>query len=70
MLCMKAFKDKSLQKHLTNFPKSFSELLKKRRSNKKLKTQKMKGGDVRSKKLVEEMLNKLSELESNVFMKR
>lgn len=68
--CMKAFKVKSSHKHLMNCQRSFSDLLNKNVSVKKLKRQKKNVDNVKLKKQAEETLNKLSEPVNNAFTKK
>lgn len=70
MLCIKDYKGKLLQKHLTSFQRNCLDTHNKKESNKKFK--KLKWKDVKDKlnKLVNEMHNRLSELDNNVYMNK
>ena len=70
MLCMKVYKVRLLQKHSINYLRNCLGLLSRRRSERKLMQQKMRGDKDKLKRLVEGMLNKLLELENNACMSR
>lgn len=70
MPCMKAFKVKSLLKPLMNCQRNFSDTLKKKESRKRSKKLKLKDVKDKLRKLVAEMLKKLSEPENSVCMKK
>lgn len=70
MPCMKDFKVKLLLKHLTNYQRNLLDTLNKSVFVKKLNKLKKREDNVKLKKLVVEMLRKLLELVSNVFMKK
>lgn len=67
---MKDFKVKLLLKHLTNYQRNLLDTLNKSVFVKKLNKLKKREDNVKLKKLVVEMLRKLLELVSNVFMKK
>ena len=70
MPCIRGFKAKLLLRHLMNYQRNLLGTLNKNVFVKKLSKLKKRGDNVKFNKLVVEMLRKLLELVSNVFMKK
>lgn len=70
MLCIRDFKVKSSLKPLMNFRRNSCVILSKKESEKKSNTLKKKDVNAKFNKPVEEMPNKSSEPDNNVYMKK